>query len=175
MRTLEKIIRFTDWVANLLGRLAGWLVVVMMLLVAVEVVMRYAFSKPPMIADEFSGYLLVAISFLGMSFAYMNKAHIRITIVQDRVGSRTAELMRLICLALGVVFTAVFTHATIEYMQFSIMIDDRSATWLNFPLRYSQATITIGFLIFTLVLIGELIKSFYYLKTGHHFGEQSTS
>jgi len=83
--------------------------------------------------------------------------------------------MRLICLALGVVFTAVFTHATIEYMQFSIMIDDRSATWLNFPLRYSQATITIGFLIFTLVLIGELIKSFYYLKTGHHFGEQSTS
>ncbi len=175
MRTLEKIIRFIDWVANLLGRLAGWLVVVMMLLVAVEVVMRYAFSKPPMIADEFSGYLLVAISFLGMSFAYMNQAHIRITIVQDRVGTRTADFLRLISLALGIVFTAVFTYATIEYMQFSIMIDERSASWMNFPLRYPQATITIGFFVFTLLLTGEFIKSFYYLKTGHHFGEQSTS
>lgn len=158
MNPALRVFDYIDAAARLLGRLSGWLVVVMMILVAIEVIMRYAFSEPLMVADEFSGYLLVIISYLGMAYAFHRGAHVRITFVSDRVGFMAGQWLRLACLVFSLVFLLVFTYAGYGYLSFSIMIDERSATWAHFPLRYPQASILIGFAIFTLVILGQIIK-----------------
>ena len=50
-------------VADFFGYVSGWLVPAMMLLVAVEVFMRYVLHDPAMVADEFSAYMLVGLSY----------------------------------------------------------------------------------------------------------------
>ena len=51
MKHLEYVIKKA---AGFFGYLSGWLVPLMMILVAVEVFMRYVLHNPPMLADEFS-------------------------------------------------------------------------------------------------------------------------
>ena len=72
-------------VADFLGYVSGWLVPAMMLLVAVEVFMRYVLHDPAMVADEFSAYMLVALSYLGLSYTWRQGGHVRITLLVSRL------------------------------------------------------------------------------------------
>ena len=67
-------------IANLVGFLSAWLVPLMMMLVVVDVFMRYVMRHPLMIADEFSAYLLVALSFLGFAYTWRQGGHVRVEV-----------------------------------------------------------------------------------------------
>ena len=159
MRILERVEKLTTILGNILGQLSGWAVAVMMLLVIIEVFMRYIFNKPPLVADEFAAYLLVAVSFLGIAYTHLVKGHVRITFLVNRVPAQTAKWLRLITLILSLAFIIVMCVASYDYLTFSIMINERSPSWLNFPLKYPQATVLIGFFVFSLVMLGQIIKT----------------
>lgn len=159
MKKLERTINVTTVLGNTLGRLSGWLVALMMVLVFVEVFMRYIFNKPPLIADEFAGYLLVAVSFLGIAYTHSVKGHVRITFLVNRVSPHMTLWLRLITLLIGEAFIIVMCYASYEYLAFSVMINERSPSWLNFPLKYPQATVLIGFLVFAVVMLGQIIQT----------------
>jgi TRAP-type C4-dicarboxylate transport system permease small subunit len=159
MNKLERTINVTTVLGNTLGRLSGWLVAIMMVLVFVEVFMRYIFNKPPLIADEFAGYLLVAVSFLGIAYTHLVKGHVRITFLVNRVPPHVTLWLRLITLLISEAFIIVMCYASYEYLAFSVMINERSPSWLNFPLKYPQATVLIGFLVFAVVMLGQIIQT----------------
>ena len=159
MRTWKRVVKLTTALGNSLGRLSGWAVALMMLLVIVEVFMRYIFNKPPLIADEFAAYLLVAASFLGIAYTHLVKGHVRITFLVNRVSPTAAKWFRVFTLILSEAFIIVMCVASYKYLAFSIMINERSPSWLNFPLKYPQATVLIGFFVFSLVMLGQLIKT----------------
>ena len=64
---MKRIALLLEKIAYLGGYYSGWLVPLMMMLVVVEVFMRYVLHQPLMVADEFSAYMLVALSYLGMA------------------------------------------------------------------------------------------------------------
>jgi len=47
----------------------------MMMLVVVDVFMRYVMRQPLMVSDEFSAYMLVALSYLGFAYTWREKGH----------------------------------------------------------------------------------------------------
>ena len=158
MKTIEKAINLTERLGRLLGVISGWMVAVMMLLVGVEVFMRYVFNKPPLIADEFSAYLLVAISFFGISQASLAGSHVRITFLVDRIPTAMARWIRLATLILTETLVILMCIASYHYLSFSFMINERSPSWINFPLKYPQSTVLIGFGAFALVVLGQIAR-----------------
>ncbi len=148
-----------EFIGNLLGKLSEWLVAIMMVLVVVEVFMRYVLNKPPLIADEFAGYLLVAVSYLGISYTFMEGGHVRITFLVDKLPPKVAKWLRVFSLIVSEIFVLVMCFACYHHLSFSIMINERSSTWLNFPLKYPQATLLIGFFVYALVLLGQIYKT----------------
>ena len=159
MKHIEKAISLTERLGNLLGVISGWMVAIMMLLVGVEVFMRYIFNKPPLVADEFSAYLLVAISFFGISQAFLADSHVRITFVVDRISKTNARRVRLVTLILSEILIIVMCISSYHYLSFSFMINERSPSWVNFPLKYPQSTVLIGFSVFALVVLGQIAKA----------------
>lgn len=150
MRKLEYIIgKITDFG----GYLSGWLVPLMVVLVAYEVFMRYVMHNPPMVADEFSAYMLVALSYLGIAYTWREGGHIRITILVRRLPFMVANWIRLLVLIINLLFLIGITHASFKMISYALKINLRSETWLTFPLFWPQLTIFIGFLIL-LVTIG---------------------
>ena len=144
--------------ADLSGYVSGWMVPIMVALVAMEVFTRYVLHDPTMVADEFSAYLLVALSYLGLAYTWRQGGHVRITLLVNNLPARAADWIRLIVLIMIFTFMIGMTHAGFKMVVYAHQINLRSDTWLIFPLVWPQLTVFIGFLTLTLTLPLEMAK-----------------
>jgi len=144
----------------------------MMVLVLVEVFMRYILNRPLMVADEFSGYILVALTFLGAAYTWKERGHVRITAMISRLPPRVASWTRLIGLVLVFVFAIILSWAGYHFTAFSFRLGISSATWLHTPLQVPQITIFVGFILLALLLIVEVAKAIVNVRCGRSIDEE---
>lgn len=92
-----------DRVAAVAAVISGAAVVAMTALVTVEVLSRDLFSRSTLVADEMSGYLLVALTFIGLAPTLRGGGFIRIDTYRARLsgGTRLALELTIHVLALG--------------------------------------------------------------------------
>jgi len=163
MRQLGSII---DRIADFVGYLSGWLVPLMMMLVVVDVFMRYVMHRPLMIADEFSAYMLVALSFLGFAYTWRQGGHVRVEVVVNYLPPRLYAWMRLIGLILTFIFMVEMDRAAFKMIAYALQMKMRSSTWLMFPLFWPQLTIFVGFVLLTLMLVVDIVQAGVKLRAG---------
>ncbi len=100
MRKLERaadaIESFIDWT----GRLTSWLVLTLVVLIAVEVLLRYTMSFGAVWAQELEWHLLAVISLWGIAYTQKHDAHVRVDIVYQTFSQRTKDWMELLSAAL---------------------------------------------------------------------------
>ncbi len=158
--------------ANILGYIAGWLVLVIMVLVLVEVVSRYVFNRPLMVSDEFGSYLLVAISYLAAAYAWKEKGHVRITALVSRLPPRVSSWLRLVTLILALVVAIGLSQSAYSYLQTSFRLGMASGSWLHFPLQGPHMTLMIGFVLLSLILMVEVTRAIKNFRRGQRLEEE---
>ena len=168
---MKRLARIIESISNIGGYFAGWLVPLMMILVLFEVIMRYVVHQPPIIADEVSGYMLVALSFLALAYTWRERGHVRITALVSRLPARGASWIRLIALVLAFAFSAVLTQGSYAYLAYSFKLHMSSPTHLRFPLQGPQMPLLIGFTILTLLLAMEIAKAIIKMRAGESIEE----
>ena len=154
-----------------MGYSAGWLVLLMMLLVLVEVFSRYVFNRPLMVANEFGSYLLVAVSYLAAAYAWKEKGHVRITVLVSRLPARVSSWLRLITLLLALVVAFGLSQSAYSYLQTSFRLGMASGSWLHFPLQGPHMTLMIGFTLLSLILMVEVTRAIKKLRRGESIEE----
>ena len=132
----------------------------------VEVVSRYVLRNPLILSDEFGGYALVAISFLGLAYCAQEKGHIRITFIVERLSPLNAGRIRVLTLGLGLIFVAVAAWVNWQFLGDSITRNMRSNSMLMVPLKWPQMVMPAGFTLFALVLLAQLAKAIQDLGAG---------
>jgi TRAP-type C4-dicarboxylate transport system permease small subunit len=148
------------------GCLAALVLLAIVALTMAEVVSRYVLRNPLILSDELGGYALVAISCLGLAYCAMERSHIRITFVVERLSPRTAGWTRLATLALGLVFLAVAAWVSWDFLGDSFTRDMRSNSMLRTPLKWPQMALPVGFTLFALVMLAQLIQAIADLRAG---------
>jgi len=103
---------FVDKIASLGGAISALLLVLMMLLITTDVLGRYFFSKPTYVADELSGYALVAITFLALSQTEKLNKHMRVTSLVSQLSPKIRKWLGLITAILTLLFAIWFTWST---------------------------------------------------------------
>lgn len=162
---MRKLARIFERTIDMTGYFSGWLVVVMIALVMVEVLMRYIVRQPLSIADEISAYMLVALSFIGMAYCWKQKGHVRIEALVCRLPARVANWMRLVSLTIGFVFTIVLCQGSYIFLLRSFEVHKTSNSWLRIPLLWPQMTIGIGYALLSLWLLLEIVKAIRSIRT----------
>ena len=170
---MKRLGRIIENIANIGGYFSGWLVPLMMLLVLYEVFMRYVLNQPPMIADEFSAYMLVALTFLGAAYTWIEKGHVRITALISRLPQRIASKIGLVRLALVLIFSVLVAQASVGYVNHSFKVHMSSATIYRTPLQVPQMTIAIGFILLCLVVLIELVRAIRNIRSSRTASEES--
>lgn len=140
------------------GYISGLLVPMMMVLIVVEVFMRYVLHRPLMIADEFSAYMLVALSYLGFAYTWQQRGHVRIEILVNRLAPRAQQKVRLLGLILVFIFMLEMDRVAYKMIAYALKMNLRSSTWLMFPLFWPQLTVFLGFVFLTLLIMVDLFK-----------------
>lgn len=169
---MERVSHFIGKIASISGHISGWLVPLMMILVAIEVFTRYLLHQPLMVADEFSAYMLVALSYLGMAYTWRQGGHVRISILISRLPARLANWIRLISLSLIFIFMIEMVRVGYKMVAYARQIDLRSPTWLTIPLFWPQLTVFFGFVIFAVVLGVDLISAIGKMRAGESLEEK---
>jgi len=163
---MNRIFAFLEKIAYLGGVLSGWLVPLMMMLVVVDVFMRYVMRRPLMVSDEFSAYMLVALSFLGLAYTWRQGGHVRIEILVSRFSRRSYDRVRLAGLILTFLFLIELDRAAYKMIVYALKMNLRSSTWLMFPLFWPQLTVFVGFVLLTLILGIDLVRTGAKIRAG---------
>jgi TRAP-type C4-dicarboxylate transport system permease small subunit len=163
---MKQLASAIDRVANFVGYLSGWLVPLMMMLVVVDVFMRYVMRQPLMVADEFSAYMLVALSFLGFAYTWRQGGHVRVEVVVNYLPPRIYNWARLAGLILTLIFMLEMDRAAYKMIVYALEMKMRSSTWMMFPLFWPQLTIFIGFVLLTVMLAVDIVQAGIKLKAG---------
>ena len=163
---MKRLGRVTESIVNIGGYFSGWLIPLMMLIVLFEVFMRYVLNRPPIVADEFSAYMLVALSFLGAAYTWKEKGHVRITALVSRLPSRVSSWIRLTALALALAFVVLLSQTGYHYLAVSFKYNMASASRLHFPLQGPQMSLPIGFTLLSLLIIVEIARAIMSIRSG---------
>lgn len=156
---MRSFIRFIESLSEVLsGRLQAWIVFFLMVLVLVDVTSRYVLRNPLSIAEEFGGYLLVAITCMGLAFAWKHESHVRVEFLVNKLPPQIRQWLRLFTVVLAFTFTVFMVLACYELVSFSFMFGTRSGSWLRTPIAWPQIPMLIGAFLIFLQLIAEIVK-----------------
>ena len=168
---MQRVTRFFERVSYGAGYAAGVVLLAIIVLTMVEVVSRYVLQNPLILSDELGGYAMVAVSFLGLAYCAQEKGHIRITFIVERLSPRATGYIRIASLVLGLAFIAVAAWVSWKFLGDSFTRDMRSNSMLRTPLKWPQVAMPIGFTLFALVLLGQLVKALQRLRAGQGVDE----
>src|SRR5262245_10964802 len=116
MKLLRAIERRLVPVQNALVAAAIALLVLCGILICLDVLLRYAFNRPLIGANELIEYALVYITFLGTAWAVPRGAHINVDVLLNNVSERAQKILVLvsnvICFGVAVMLTVFGTWTT---------------------------------------------------------------
>jgi len=163
---MEKITRLSDFLSAMGGILSGIMIAAGTLLVISEIVIRTFFSGTLYITEEYSGYLMAALTFLALGYTLREKGHIRMTFLHKIFHGRKRIILDMTCYTVGFIFCFVLTWVTFLFFWDSLVSGTRSMqiseTWLAIP----QSFLPMGALLLTLQFLAEFLKDFARLRDG---------
>jgi TRAP-type mannitol/chloroaromatic compound transport system permease small subunit len=135
--------RFTD----LTGRATSWLVLVIVVLMATNVLLRYLFSYGSVWAQELEWHLLAPLILFGMSYALLHGEHVRVDVLYANFSPRKKLYVDLLSAVLSMVISLVIIWLSLKYVQQSWVIGEQSSDPGGLPFRWAlKALIPLGFL-----------------------------
>ena len=165
MTRSQRVVRVIERVSVLLGgHFMGWLLMVLMFMILVEVLTRYILQSPLSIAEEYGGYMLVAITFLGLGYTWKERGHVRVEWVINALSLKVQSWLRLITLIMATAFALIMIKASYDLVSYSYLFGTRSGSWLRTPLIWPQIVLIIGAVLLFIQLIAELIRAVGNLK-----------
>lgn len=134
--------RFIDVV----GAWTSWIALVIVVLMATNVLLRYSFSIGSVWAQELEWHLLVPLILFGMSYALRHGEHVRVDIAYGRFGARTKAVVDLVSALLTIAVSVLIIWFSVKYVQQAYVIDEGSPDPGGLPHRYLiKSLIPIGF------------------------------
>ena len=136
-----------DWI----GRAAAWLTLIIVVLMAANVLLRYVFSIGSVWSQELEWHLLAPLVLLGMTYALNKGDHVRVDVFYARYSPRGQAAVDLLTAVLAVALAALVIRYSINYVAQSYSIDEISADPGGLTHRWMlKALIPLGFALFAL-------------------------
>lgn len=152
-------------VIDALGRATSWLALVIVVLMAVNVILRYLFSYGSVWAQELEWHLLAPLILFGMSYALLHGEHVRVDVLYAKFSPRTKLRIDVVAALLGIAISAVIIWLSLKYVQQSWVIGEKSPDPGGLTHRWVlKALIPLGFFFLILQSIAVLIGTFQKLR-----------
>jgi TRAP-type mannitol/chloroaromatic compound transport system permease small subunit len=148
---------------DLIGRATSWLAVVIVVLMATNVVLRYLFSFGSVWAQELEWHLLAPLILFGMSYALLHGEHVRVDVLYANFSARNKLLVDLLSQVLCILISLIVVWLSVKYVMQSYSIGETSSDPGGLPYRWAlKALIPIGFVLLALqslaIAIGTIAK-----------------
>ena len=132
--------------------------IVMLVIIVVGTLARYFFNSPLSFVEEYSGYLLVVMGFLGMASALRRKAHINVDIVMRVLPKKAQARLDLVDSCFAILVSAILFWVSLKLCYENYSIHMVSSTIMETPLWIPQLFIPLGWGTFILLVFLRILK-----------------
>jgi len=160
---MKSILKLIDSVNSWTGKIIRLLAVALVLVMTVEVTMRYVFNRPTMWGYETSIMIGAGMYALAWGYVHRENAHIRVDVFYSRLSSRGKALVDALC----TVFLFFPLISLLSYMAFTWMarawkIGEKSVeTYWYPPIAPLRTAVFIGLVLFGLQGLAQFIRDVY--------------
>jgi len=132
---------------------SGLATLLLALLISFDVLMRFFFNRPQLIVDELGPFLLLLVIFGAAAQTFRAGGHVRMDLVTSHLPPAARAWLRLLNLALGLIFLAVVIWVTTQSALTAYRYGRVSAVLL-YPLWVPMLMIPAGLLLLALCMVG---------------------
>ena len=152
-------LRRIEALIDAVGRATLYLVLAMVVLVATNVLLRYAFSVGSVWAQELEWHLLAAVILFGMSFALQRGDNVRVDLFYANFAPRTKFVVDLVSGVLTLAIALLFVKLSLAYVAQSYSIGETSPDPGGIPFRWAvKGLIPLGFGLLAVQQLGALLR-----------------
>ena len=158
-------VRAIERVTGGFGQLGAWLILALIASMVYEVVLRYVFGAPTSWAYEIGYMLLGAIFTLTIGLAQIHRSHVRVDFLYDRMSPRlraTVDLVGYVVFILPLAAWLTWSLGEYAFKAFERGEASGQSAW-NPQIWPFRAALTLGFALFTLQTLAEVMKCAYAL------------
>jgi TRAP-type mannitol/chloroaromatic compound transport system permease small subunit len=143
------------------GRFTLYLTLFMIGLVAVNVLLRYAFSFGSVWGQELEWHLLATIILLGMSYSLQRGDNVRVDVFYADFSPRNKFRVNVVSGLLTLAITLLFAKLSLAYVLQAWSIGETSPDPGGIPFRWAiKGLIPVGFALLALQQVGALMRDF---------------
>ncbi len=148
-----------QWVIDWTGRGTAWICIVLVLLVAFNVILRYAFRLGPVALQELEWHLMSPIALIGMSYAMFHGDHVRVDIFFERFGRTLQEWIELVAAIVTIIIAIVIFKLSLGFVYQAYSIGEGSPDPGGLPHRFVlRAFIPVGFALLAVQATAQAIR-----------------
>ena len=163
---IKRILDAIDALSNWTGKVFAFIIPIMMLVTTYEVVTRYIFKAPSIWALETTQYLFLSSTALGGAYVLLNRHHVNVSILYDRLSARSKAVMDVITAIFFFAFILVLFWNTLDITIESIMHLQHSPSYWGPPIYPVYIIMTIGIILILLQGLSMFIRNIIALWTG---------
>lgn len=140
--------KITDTVTEKVGRAVSLAALLIMLIIAIEVIARYAFASPTTWAWPTNKQLFGVLSLFGGAYALLHGRHIRVEVLYERFGSRLKLVSAVLYAITFLFFIAILVWQ--GYLMAEMSVKNREAMHgiIYYPLYPLKALVPVAALLF---------------------------
>ena len=151
------LIRWLD--RNLEGALAAFLMAAIVLLISLNVFMRYVLDASLSWGEELTLSVFVWFVWLAASYAFRHRKHVRITVFRDFLGTRGQLWLDILADLLILGFLAVLVFECVKLINLPFVASQKSVV-LGLPIPILYASAPVGAALSFLRVLQHVVESF---------------
>lgn len=142
---MYRINMFIGKLENICVGIAGFALLLLMVLTTIDTIMRYFFSAPLVGVVEFSEeVLMVAIIYMPMSYVFLQGGHIKVELLERFFTERLKRLFAKMHQIIGLILFVLITYFSIPVAYEAIVTKELSAAAVPFPMAPSYVMLSLG-------------------------------
>lgn len=148
-----------EWLIDRIGQAASLLALVIIVLMACNVILRYTLSLGTVWAQELEWHLLAALILLAMSYALQRGDNVRVDIFYSKYSPEAKRRVDLVSAVLTMVIAVIMMALSWRYVGQALAIDERSPDPGGIPMRWAlKGLLPLGYGLLFLQALGEFLK-----------------
>lgn len=153
------------------GRWTAWSALVLVVLVANNVILRYLFRIGPVSLQELEWHLISPIALIGMSYAMRHGEHVRVDIFYEKFSATVQQWIDLIAAVTTIIVSVVIIKLSFGFVEQAYVAGEISPDPGGLHYRFLlKSFIPFGFFLLSLQALAQALHIGFQLMTGPRNG-----
>jgi TRAP-type C4-dicarboxylate transport system permease small subunit len=161
MKEERKLLTIISSLSSVGMYISGAGILIMALIITLEVIGRYFLGFSLLVTDEWSGYLMVAVTFLGLAYTMRERGFLRMELLIKRLSPQKRNFLNIILILVALTYSVLIDYKLFLFAWSSYTRGYSSISISQTPLYIPQIFMSLGMTLLVLELFREGLQSFY--------------